>query len=65
MRLSPVSLVGLLAVLAIIGYLTVTSIGAGMSGTGPTTGLGTYQTAINAAHQSVATQNASSGAAQP
>jgi hypothetical protein len=65
MRLSPGSLTALLVVLAVIAYLTFQSIGAGMSGTGTTVGLGTYQTAINAAKVSVATQNSSPGIPQP
>jgi hypothetical protein len=56
MRLSPLSLVALLVVTAIVVYLTVASLGAGVSGTSAT-GAGSYENAIKAAQQSVAAQD--------
>ncbi len=51
-------MVGLLAVLAIVAYLMISSLGAGASSTGSGGGLGAYQGAINAAKASVASQDA-------
>jgi hypothetical protein len=56
MRLSPVSLVALLVVTAIVVYLTVASSGASVS-SGSGTGGGSYENAIKAAQQSVAAQS--------